>query len=83
MDYHEELPLEGIRGFNECLLEYLEGYDGERPHAGTGYQMPCERIAELSSHLSNRWPVQVGLHSQARCILPVSVDSTVLINQLF
>ena len=34
VDYQEDLLLDDLRGFNDQLLEYLQRYNGERPHFG-------------------------------------------------
>ncbi len=40
VDYQENLPSDDLRGFNDCLLEYWQRYNGERPHRGLGCLTP-------------------------------------------
>ncbi len=55
MDYQEDLLLDDLRGFNDQLLEYLQRYNGERPHYGLNYLTPCQSIATLLPDLSRSW----------------------------
>jgi len=45
VDFEEDLPADDLRGFNRHLLDWLDRYNGERPHWGLNYLTPCQAIA--------------------------------------
>ena len=55
VDYQEDLLLDDLSGFNDRLLEYLQRYNGERPHYGLNYLTPCQSIATLLPDLPRSW----------------------------
>ena len=42
----EELLFEDLRAFNQCLLGYLDRYNGQRPHRGIGNRTPCQMLTQ-------------------------------------
>ncbi len=48
VDYEEELLLEDLR-----LLDYLDRYNGQRPHQGINCRTPCQMLAQHLPRLSH------------------------------
>ncbi len=55
VDYQEDLPSDDQRGFNDCLLEDWQRYNGDRPHRGLGCLTPCQASARQIPDLSSMW----------------------------
>ena len=55
VDYEEDLLLEDLRLFNQRLLDYLDRYNGQRPHQGINYRTPCQMLAQHMPRLSHMW----------------------------
>ena len=55
VDYEEDLLAEDLRSFNHRLLDYLDRYNGQRPHRGIDNRTPCQMLAQHWPHLSHMW----------------------------
>ncbi len=53
VDYEEVLLLEDLRLFNQRLLDYLDRYNGQRPHQGINCRTPCQMLAQHLPRLSH------------------------------
>ena len=52
VDYEEDLLAEDLRAFNQHLPDYLDRYNGQRPHRGLNNQTPCQMLAQYLPDLS-------------------------------
>ena len=55
VDYEEDLLAEDLRSFNHRLLDYIDCYNGQRPHRGIGNRTPCQMLAQYLPDLSHMW----------------------------
>ena len=55
VDYEEDLLAEDLRSFNHRLLDYLDRYNGQRPHRGIDNRTPCQMLAQYLPDLSHMW----------------------------
>ena len=46
VDYEEDLPAEDLRSVNHRLLDYLDRYNGQRPHYSLDNRTPCQMLAQ-------------------------------------
>ncbi len=53
--YEEDLLLEDLRLFNQRLFNYLDCYNGQRPHQVINYRTPCQMLAQRLPRLSHMW----------------------------